>query len=140
MQEVESVRKASSGLHEVFHKELLKVTKGNLCWVTIAGTRPPKQEMTKSKKATEYDLLRLFVTEMEKEGVTRGQISFDIDQATVDLMRERLGVNATLEEIQRFADKCLAHEWLEHVLMGTGQYGALSLYRSRKLRKQSGRL
>jgi len=83
--------------------------------------------MAKTKKATEYDLLRLFVSEMEKHGVTRNQVRFDIDEETANLMHERLGVNVTLEEAQRFADKCLAHEWLEHVFLGAGQYGALCL-------------
>lgn len=83
--------------------------------------------MAKRKKATEYDLLRLFVREMEQHGVTRNHVRFDIDQDAANLMNERLGTNVTLEQIQRFADKCLAHEWLEHVFLGAGQYGALSL-------------
>jgi hypothetical protein len=83
--------------------------------------------MTKTTKATEYDLLRLFVLEMEEKGVTRNTIHLDVDEAAVDLMRKKLKVIATLEEIHRLADKCLAHEWLQHVFMGAGQYGSLSL-------------
>jgi hypothetical protein len=83
--------------------------------------------MAKSKESTEYDLLRLFVWEMESKGVTRNTIHLDVDEAAVQRMNERFNVSATLEQAQRFADKCLANEWLEHVFMGSGQYGSLSL-------------
>lgn len=83
--------------------------------------------MPRTKKATEYDLLRLFVLQMEENGVPRNVIHLDVDQAAVDLMRDKLNVVTTLEDVQRLADKCLAHEWLEHRFLGAGQYGSLSL-------------
>lgn len=83
--------------------------------------------MRRTKKATEYDLLRVFVLRMEEDGVPRNVIHLDVDQAAADLMRDKLNVVATLEDVQRIADKCLAHEWLEHQFLGAGQYGSLSL-------------
>lgn len=83
--------------------------------------------MPRTKKATEYDLLRLFVLQMEENGVPRNVIHLDVDQAAVDMMRDKLNVVTTLEDVQRLADKCLAHEWLEHRFLGAGQYGSLSL-------------
>jgi hypothetical protein len=83
--------------------------------------------MAKMKPASEYDLLRLLVLEMEEKGVTRNMVHLDVDEKVIGRMRDALHVSVTLHEAQRLADKCLAHEWLEHTFMGSGQYGALTL-------------
>jgi hypothetical protein len=64
---------------------------------------------------------------MEENGASRNVVDLDVDQAAADLMRDKLNVAATVEDVHRFADKCLAHEWLEHKFLGAGQYGSLSL-------------
>ena len=35
--------------------------------------------------------------------------------------------NYTLEALQKAADKCFAHEWLEHAELGCGKYGGLRI-------------
>jgi hypothetical protein len=77
-------------------------------------------------KATEFDLLEIFVTEMEQRGVKRNLISFDIDEKMAVAVSDKIGVPVTLEEIQKLADRCLANEWLEHRVMA-GKYGQLEL-------------
>lgn len=78
------------------------------------------------KKATEFDLLEIFVTEMEQRGEKRNLIIFDIDQKMAGAVSDKVGVPVTLEEIQKLADRCLANEWLEHKVLA-GKYGQLEL-------------
>ncbi len=91
--------------------------------------------------ATEFDLLRLFVDEMERQGSNRKLVRLDIDDSFVGQLMA-LGLETTIAQAQRLADRCLANEWLEHTVMG-GKYISLSLtaagfgvVRSRQLRKQ----
>lgn len=83
--------------------------------------------MAKLKKATELDLLRLFVFLMEKKGVTRNVIHLSADENMLDLIREQLNANCTLEELRQFADRCLAHQWLEYGFVSASKYESLVL-------------
>lgn len=82
--------------------------------------------MAKTKKATEFDLLEIFVTEMEQRGQKRNLIRFDIDEKMAVAVSDKIGIPVTLEEIQKLADRCLANEWLEYSMMA-GKYGQLGL-------------
>ena len=80
----------------------------------------------KKREPTEFDLLSIFVREMESHGVSHKLIRIDIDDALVAQMGAFLFIKVSLEEMQRLADKCFANEWLEHAYMGA-QYGGLQL-------------
>jgi hypothetical protein len=81
----------------------------------------------KAREPVEFDLLNIFVMEMERQGASRNLIRLDVDDAIAKQIGASLGKEVPLERIQRLADKCLAHEWLEHTSIGNGQYGFLSL-------------
>lgn len=82
--------------------------------------------MSQEKVPTEYDLLEVFVDEMENRGENRKLIRFSIDDDMVVRISKKHGGNFTLDQLHRHADKCLANEWLEHKVMA-GKYEALGL-------------
>ncbi len=82
--------------------------------------------MSQAKAPTEFDLLEVFVDEMESRGETIKLIRFNIDDAMVVRITEKLQSHPTLDQLHRLADKCLANEWLEHKVMA-GKYEALGL-------------
>lgn len=93
------------------------------------------------KHATEFDLLRLYVEVMEREGCNRKLVRIDIDESIVTSLAAA-GFSTTVAQAQQLADRCLANEWLEHTAMG-GKYMNLALtasgfgvVRSQQLRKQ----
>lgn len=83
--------------------------------------------MTRPNSPTEFDILALFVDEMESEGVSRKLIRLSVDDAFVGRLSDKLGMAISLEPIQRLVDRCLANEWLEHTSLGTGKYGFLAI-------------
>lgn len=82
--------------------------------------------MAKIREATEFDILELYVSEMESQGANRNLVRISVDDAMVSALRDKFGLEVTLEKLQRLADKCLANEWLEHRVMA-GKYGQLGL-------------
>ena len=93
------------------------------------------------KQATEFDLLQLYVKQMEREGSNRKLVRINIDESVVKQL-SAAGFSTTIAQAQQLADRCLANEWLEHTVMG-GKYIDLALtasgfgiVRSRQLRQQ----
>lgn len=76
--------------------------------------------------ADEFDLLEMFVDEMESRGENRNLVRLDVDEALADRFKQKSGKSITVESLQKLADKCLANEWLEHRVMG-GKYHQLGL-------------
>ena len=82
--------------------------------------------MAKKKEITEFDILELYVGEMESQGANRNLVTISIDEGMASKLHDKLGVKVTLENLQRLADICLANEWLEHRFLA-GKYGELGL-------------
>lgn len=76
---------------------------------------------------TEIDVLSIFVDKMESEGASRKLIRLSVDDAFVEHLNDKLGVATSLEPIQKLTDRCLANEWLEHTILGSGKYGFLAI-------------
>ena len=76
---------------------------------------------------TEFDLLELYVEEMERLGQSRNFVRFNIDDSMAGRIGSKLGSEVTVEQVQALADRCLANEWLEHTSLGAGKYGYLIL-------------
>ncbi|MEK6243231.1 MAG: hypothetical protein AABM33_01910 [Pseudomonadota bacterium] len=94
-----------------------------------------------NKQATEFDLLQLYVEQMEREGSNRKLVRINIDDGVVAQLAAA-GFSTTVAQAQQLADRCLANEWLEHTQMG-GKYLSLALtasgfgvVRSRQIRQQ----
>lgn len=61
----------------------------------------------------EVDILKLFYDEMKLRGVTRDQVFLSIEEEAATLLSQKLKTPVTVEEAQKFADICIANEWLE---------------------------
>jgi len=75
----------------------------------------------------EFALLNNVVDYMESEGLTYKLVSLAINDKLVDEINNGNNTNYSLSELEKAADKCLAHEWLTHVSMGGAKYGSLRI-------------
>lgn len=78
-------------------------------------------------RPTEFDILQVFTEEMGKKGENRKHVRFNIDEEMVKKINSKFSSRISLEELKKLADKCLSNEWLEHTVLGAGQYGNLIL-------------
>jgi|TARA_R110002050_G_scaffold268584_2_gene410725 hypothetical protein len=75
----------------------------------------------------EFKILSFIVEHMESTGSTSKLVHLSIDQSFTDKLNSRFKENFTLQEIEKAADKCLAHEWLKHTALGDGKYGCIGI-------------
>lgn len=61
----------------------------------------------------ELDILRIFYDEMRLRGVTRDQVFLSIEDDAAAVLSQKLQAQISVEEAQRYADICIANEWLE---------------------------
>jgi hypothetical protein len=80
-----------------------------------------------NRNTSEEDILVVFVEEMESRGESGKFVRLDIDESMVKRINDRKGSKIDLEQLHKYADRCLANEWLEHTVMGVGKYGHLSI-------------
>lgn len=79
------------------------------------------------QEATAFDLLHLYVEEMENCGANRQTMWIEINESFVDKLSAQ-GFEITLTSAQKLADQCIANEWLEHNgRTGKHQYDNLEL-------------
>lgn len=62
----------------------------------------------------EYYLLQYFIDYMERNGLIKEAVIFDLDQQLCDELNEWYKQSFTLPELQKSVDKCIANEWLKH--------------------------
>ncbi|HCE5206460.1 TPA: hypothetical protein NG320_004711 [Vibrio parahaemolyticus] len=74
----------------------------------------------------EYALLNNVVDYMEANGHTYKTVTLDIDEKLVQEINEVRKEKFTLTQLEKAADKCLAHEWLKHAFIG-GKYKGLQI-------------
>ena len=78
--------------------------------------------MGRVKQPSEFNLLEIYVKEMERLGQTRKHVYLDIDDSIATQIGKAIGTKVTLEQVQCLADRCLANEWLEDNFVGSGKY------------------
>jgi len=71
-------------------------------------------------------ILNHMVEFMEKNGSTRNTVFFDIDEKLVNEIYDSTGNQYALEELQKAADKCIAHEWISRQTI-SGKYHCLGI-------------
>lgn len=71
-------------------------------------------------------ILNNVVNFMEKNGATRSTVSFGIGEDTVEDIYKETGHQYSIEELQKAADKCIAHEWIKHKSISE-KYGHLEI-------------
>jgi hypothetical protein len=75
----------------------------------------------------EFKILNHITDFMESTGSSYKLVSITIDQDFADQLNIENSATHTLGELEIAADKCLAHEWLEHAEIGSGKYGYLKI-------------
>ena len=75
----------------------------------------------------EFKILNNVIDHMESTGSTYKLVRLSIDQGLLDEINKTNKTNYTLEELQKATDRCLAHEWLVHTIMGGGKHGNLGI-------------
>lgn len=74
----------------------------------------------------ELDILDIFYDELRKQGLTRQTLFISLDNSTIVLLKEKLGIDVQLEDVHQLADICIANEWLERTTADP-EYRYLSL-------------
>ena len=55
---------------------------------------------------------------MQKEGVTRVAVTFQVDENLINEIYEASRHQYSISELQKAVDKCVAHDWIEHRSIG----------------------
>jgi len=64
---------------------------------------------------------------MESNGVTYNLVRLSINEELVEEINSVNKTSFTLSDLQKAADKCLAHEWLTHFCLGRDRYAHLQI-------------
>jgi hypothetical protein len=75
----------------------------------------------------EFKLLNNIIDYMESTGSTYKLVSLAINEELVGEINNGNDTKYSLSELEKAADKCLAHEWLTHLNMGGGKYNSLQI-------------
>lgn len=75
----------------------------------------------------EHVLLNDIIDCMEENGQTYKTVTLDIDDKLLDEVNLKNKDVYTLQQLEKAADKCLAHEWLEKTYSGGVKYAGLRI-------------
>lgn len=75
----------------------------------------------------QFEFLNMFYDGMEREGLNSRQYRRNIDDSFVDELNKKEGLRLSLSECRKLADICLANEWIDHTVLGAGEYIELRL-------------
>ena len=74
----------------------------------------------------EMIVLDFFYDELRATGQTRNTLFISLDELVVTKLKNKLGIDIQLTDLHKFADICIANEWLERTTADPG-YRYLSL-------------
>lgn len=74
----------------------------------------------------EFKILSNAIDYMESNGLTAQMVTIDVDQKLVDEINLKHGASYTVFDLEKAVDKCIAHEWLTHMVLG-GKYKYLGI-------------
>lgn len=74
----------------------------------------------------EMDILDYFYDKLRQEGKTRDTLYLSLDESAAQELQQKLGTEIKLSELHRYADICIANEWLERTTADPA-YNYLSL-------------
>ncbi len=61
----------------------------------------------------EMDILKLFYEEMREKGVTRNEVFLTLEEDAAAKLSQKFKKEIPVDEVQHYADICIANEWLE---------------------------
>jgi hypothetical protein len=75
------------------------------------------------------ELLILFniLEYMESEGLSSKLVRISIDEELKNAINSKHGTSFSIDDLQKAADKCKAHDWLQHTSIGSGKYSDLGI-------------
>lgn len=74
----------------------------------------------------EMEILDYFYDKLRQEGHTKETLFLSLNSAAAEELRIKLGKNISLAELHKYADICIANEWLERTTANPA-YNYLSL-------------
>ncbi len=74
----------------------------------------------------EMTILDFYYDELRATGKTHDTLFISLDESVVTKLHEKLGIDVRLTDLHKFADICIANEWLERTTADPG-YNYLSL-------------
>lgn len=74
----------------------------------------------------EMDILDYFYDELRVQGQTHNTLFLNLDESAVTKLTQKLGVDIQMADLHKFADICIANQWLERTTADPG-YKYLSL-------------
>ena len=74
----------------------------------------------------EMDILDYFYDELRARGATRESLYISLDESVAGILSEKLGVEVPVTELHKYADICIANEWLERTTADV-EYNYLTL-------------
>ena len=74
----------------------------------------------------EMDILDYFYDELRARGQTRTTLFISLDESVAAILSQKLGVDVSVNELHKYADICIANEWLERTTADV-EYKYLSL-------------
>lgn len=75
----------------------------------------------------EYKLLIHILEFCEENGSRYENVHFDIGHRLVEELYDRYGVEPSIDELKKIADRCYAREWLGYAYIGGGRHNGLKL-------------
>lgn len=75
----------------------------------------------------EYKILNNIIDYMESTGSDYKLVTVSIDQKLVDEINNKHETKFSLNELEKAADICLAHEWLKHMFISGSKYNSLGI-------------
>ena len=74
----------------------------------------------------EMDVLDLFYDQLRAQGQTRNTLFISLDDVALSKLQQKIEGTIHLEDLHKYADICIANEWLERTTIDPG-YKYLSL-------------
>ncbi|MBD5770612.1 hypothetical protein [Marinomonas colpomeniae] len=75
----------------------------------------------------EYKLLIHMLELCEDNGNRHNHVRFDVNEALIEDLYDRYGIQVPIDELKKIVDRCYAREWLEHAYLGSGPHNGLKL-------------
>ncbi len=67
----------------------------------------------------EFKILANIIAFMESSGSTYKVVTFSVDQKLADEINSKYKTTYSVQELEKAADKCVAHEWIERRSLGS---------------------
>lgn len=75
----------------------------------------------------EFKLLYNVIDYMESNGLTYKMVQLTVNKELTEEINKTSEKSYSIQELERAADICFAHDWLEQTVLGAGKYAMLKI-------------